>query len=430
MPANVVPSDSPAKRPISAGRASGIVISSIIAAASAFLSQVISARTLSVDDNQEFLLDWSLLFGVIGIVAGMQNETTRAVTAARSGQSRLAPGRLGPRVLSGGLFWAGLIAIGILASSVLWAPRLGPSTSPVIVIIAACAVVLYGCHATLAGALAGHREWGLFAWLMGGEAASRLFLAVLAGVFLAGSLLSMELAATASVLVWALFVLVSTPSRTAIGARADVPMRRLLSNCGLAIASSAASAALITGFPALLKLVSGHQDAAVMASLILAISLTRSPIMIPLQAFQGVAIAAFTESGASSPKALIKPMLLLLAIGAGGALLAWALGPWLMRLLFGDAYQLAGIVFAGLTIAAVSLAWLTLTGTAAIAASAHRSYTTGWVFAALVTLGLLFLPLGIEMRAVVALFFGPLSGAAIHLNAIARNANSRAFTER
>lgn len=85
MPANVVPSDSPAKRPISAGRASGIVISSIIAAASAFLIQVISARTLSVDDNQEFLLYWSLLFGVIGIVAGMQNETTRAVTAARSG---------------------------------------------------------------------------------------------------------------------------------------------------------------------------------------------------------------------------------------------------------------------------------------------------------------------------------------------------------
>lgn len=420
------PPEPSATKPISAGRASGIVVASGIAAVSAFLIQVLSARTLPVEENQEFLLYWSLVFGMTSVVVGMQNEATRAVAAVRashdSDNQPLRRGRKTPTIIAGGLSWSGLVALGVVATSPWWAERLVPSTSPGVVAIAIVAVIGYGCHSTLLGALAGHREWGLFAGLMGNEALSRLILVAVAGIAFTGVLLPMEIAVALPFLSWAVFVLVSTRSRAALQSRSDVGLKQLLSNSGLAIVSSSATAALITGFPALLKLVSGHQDAALMASLILAISLTRSPIMIPLQAFQGVAISSFVESGNSSVRALTKPLGLLAGIGLAGGGVAWAVGPWLMRILFGSAYQLHGVVFAGLMIAAAALASLTLTGTAAIAVSQHRGYSAGWVSAALVSCALLFLPIDVRARAVVALFFGPLIGAIVHLMAISRHA--------
>ena len=54
---------------------------SITAAASSLLITVISARTLTVAQNKEFLVFWGFMFGVFGVISGIQTESTRAALA-------------------------------------------------------------------------------------------------------------------------------------------------------------------------------------------------------------------------------------------------------------------------------------------------------------------------------------------------------------
>ena len=91
-----------------------------------------------------------------------------------------------------------------------------------------------------------------------------------------------------------------------------------------------------------------------------------------------------------------------------------------MRVAFGPQYQTSGTLLAWLTAAAVSIAVLTLTGSATVAAALHRAYALGWVAATVAAAGLLTLPLDLATRTVVALLCGPLVGIAVHLAALAR----------
>ena len=84
--------------------------------------------------------------------------------------------------------------------------------------------------------------------------------------------------------------------------------------------SSASWAVLVTGFPTLLEITSPGADAAEVAIVILAVSVTRSPIMIPLQAFQGVLITTIADTEPSRRLAGVTRILGTLL--AGGTVLA------------------------------------------------------------------------------------------------------------
>ena len=189
--------------------------------------------------------------------------------------------------------------------------------------------------------------------------------------------------------------------------------------------SSAAAAMLMMGFPNVLK-ASGaaESEPVVLGTLILAISITRSPIMIPLQAFQGVAVSAFLKQRHRPVAAFIKPAAAVVAVGAVGALAAYLVGPLLFRLIYPpaagaeSAYEAAasGLSLGALVFASALLALMTLSGNMALAVNQHRIYLAGWVVAAVVTLGLAFLlPAPLVPRAVVALAVGPVYGFVVHM---------------
>jgi O-antigen/teichoic acid export membrane protein len=176
---------------------------------------------------------------------------------------------------------------------------------------------------------------------------------------------------------------------------------------------------LVMGFPVLLK-VTSSQLGAEGGVVILAVTLTRAPLLVPLTAMQGNLIAHFVDQRTERVRALLAPAALIGAIGAVGVLAAGLLGPWLLRVAFGADYQTSGALLAWLTAAAVAIAMLTLTGAAAVAAALHRAYALGWVSATVVSTLLLVLPLPLETRTVVALLCGPLVGIGLHLAALAR----------
>lgn len=406
-----------------------ILGASVMAAVSAFAATVIAQRSLSGVQLTEFLLFWSLIFGAFGIVAGIQQETTRAVAAARLDQKAGPPGaRILPVCLAIGAGIALLLVV--LAPGWGAAPERFGDKALFVALLSAVGVFLYAGHSAMSGASAGLQNWTLFAFLGGGEALWRL-VAMLAVAFTVGHLAGFELAVVSTVLLWVLLAFTTKGGRAALAARGDVPAGRLSRNILLAMGSSTASAVLMMAMPLFLADAFegdlNEHTTLVMGALILAVSITRSPIMIPLQAFQGVAIAAFLKQRHRPVAAMAKPAGALLGVGALGAALAWLIGPWLFLLIYRPeasaeaAYSevAQGWVLGLLTFGSAVLALLVLSGTAVLALNAHRLYIAGWVVAAVTTVGLLFvLPFDMIPRTMTALYAGPALGFGLHMAGI------------
>lgn len=407
------------------GRTAGILAASASAAVSTLLITIIAARSLVADGDAgpyaSFVVFWSLLFGLYGVVNGMQNETTRAVNSSGSTLDTDPPAPPGVPVFRAGLFLSTCTALVAALTSPWWGPRLVGDSMPHVVYVVAAGLVLYGLYQTWLGAASGLNDWPVFSWLMVLDAAGRLGLVIAAAVFGAG-LLGTEAACVLASLTWVLLLVPMRRGRRILRARADVGWGHFLRNCLLSMVSSTSTAILITAFPTIIKLTAPDEEAGLLAGTITAISLTRSPIMIPLQAFQGVAITAFLSRRGSLLRALAKPLALIGVLGVVCAALMFVVGPWVLRVLYDPSLVATGATFAGLTLAAVPLAFITLTGTATVAASAHRWFSAGWLSAALVSTLLLFLPFTLPARVCIALFVGPLAGAAVHLVGLRRAA--------
>ena len=404
--------------------------SSVLAAASTLVVTMIAQRALTGSELTEFLLFWSALFTVTGIITGLQPEITRAVGTARTHAaadgvaSDGTPAPQGARVVTVAAALGAVAGALVLVSSPLWAGQQIPHSAAVGVTVMAVGVFLYALQATISGVAAGEDRWYLFATVGGLESAGRLLL-MLAVALLIPSLAGLEVATVIPMGLWLILALVTFSGRRLWVARADVPAGRLMVNILWSFLSSAAAAMLMMGFPNVLK-ASGaaESEPVVLGTLILAISITRSPIMIPLQAFQGVAVSAFLKQRHRPVAAFIKPAAAVVAVGAVGALAAYLVGPLLFRLIYPpaagaeSAYEAAasGLSLGALVFASALLALMTLSGNMALAVNQHRIYLAGWVVAAVVTLGLAFLlPAPLVPRAVVALAVGPVCGFVVHM---------------
>ncbi|MCC9203586.1 hypothetical protein [Arthrobacter sp. zg-Y769] len=408
-------------------QASGVGVASLLAAASGFLILFIAARALSPADNAEFLAYWAGLFAVIGILAGVTAETTRGVGTvaaaeaaggSATGEPAAAGQPAGARVMVSALIVGGTLAVLVLALGLPFADELFSDHGVAIVLLLALTSVVFAAHAAVAGSLQGRALWGPFSLLLTLEALFR-FVAVLLAAVLGGALFGIEVACLAALLAWLVVLASSRPARAAALSRADIPLVPFLRQTGHALLSAAASAALLVSFPLLVKLTTSTEDYDLAAPLLLAVSLTRAPIMLPLQAFQGLAITSVIRARDEGLKALRKPIAAVAGLGVVGAGLAALIGPWIM-LFFGQDYHVSRWVLAALTLAAAVIALLTLTGTGLLAMGKHRSYAVGWVVASVAAFICLLLPFSTEVRCVLALFAGPLLGIAVHLAALPR----------
>ncbi|MDO5751458.1 hypothetical protein [Arthrobacter sp.] len=326
---------------------------------------------------------------------------------------------LGAPVLPVSLLIGAAAALFLALSSPVWMPALIPGAPPLLWLGIALSVLLYSGHIGLAGATAGLERWGTYSSLAATEAIVRLLVMALAA-FLGGSLFGLEFGALSGTLVWFYFAAFTSGGRNALRARADVGVLAYVVRCGLAMATAASTAVLITGFPAVIKVAATPADFAVAAPLLLAVSLTRAPIMIPLQAFQGVVMTSLIHSQRPAVQVLVKPFAAILALGMVGGILAAVVGPYIM-LIFGPDYSVDGWLLGALTFAAAFLAILTLTGTAAMARGLHRLYLSGWVVATAASVAILFIPGPLDQTVVVSLFVGPIIGAVVHAVGVLRN---------
>ena len=372
----------------------------------------LAARDLEPAGFSVFGVFWGAFGLVSGAAFGLLQETTREIRSATADPpaARTHPLRVGAGV---GVTAALLIA----ASSPLWSQHVFVEDRALSVALLCGGLAGFCLHTTLLGALAGVNRWSQYGALMVTDAVLRVAVAVAS--FAVGWGLGGYLWATvAGAIAWLLLLVTSPTTRAAARLLTAVDTATFLRGTGHSIAAAGASAVLVMGFPVLLKATSGDDLGATGGVVILAVTLTRAPLLVPLTAMQGNLIAHFVDKRTHRLKALVAPAALVAVVGAAGIALAAAFGPWLLREGFGDEYLADGALLAWFTAAAIAL--LTLTGAATVAAALHRAYAVGWLSATVASTLLLLLPLELELRTVVALLCGPLLGMAVHLAALAR----------
>jgi len=381
----------------------------------------LAARDLAPAGFSVFAVFWGAFGLVTGAANGLLQETTREIRSeGYESRAEVAPGlkKRGTHPLR----VAGMVGIGaaavIAGSSPVWSSRVFAQAHWLSVGLLSVGLAGFCLHATLLGMLAGTSRWSQYGALMVTDAVIRVAVAT-ATVLVGWGLVGFLWATVAGALAWLMMIGASPATRAAARLLTPGGTATFLRGAAHSITAAGASAILVMGFPVLLKVTSselGAQGGVV----ILAVTLTRAPLLVPLTAMQGNLIAHFVDERTARLRALIAPAALVGAIGAVGVLAAGLVGPWLLRVGFGPDYHAGGALLAWLTAAAVTIAMLTLTGAATVAAALHRSYALGWVCATVAATLLLLLPLPLETRTVVALLCGPLVGIGVHLAALAR----------
>ncbi|MEE4024400.1 polysaccharide biosynthesis protein [Gordonia sp. PKS22-38] len=399
--------------PRAGGAIGRVTVATVIAAVSGYLVLLLAARHLGAAGYAVFAVFWAAYGMVTGAQNGQLQETTRAVRAGID--DRVSTAR--PWVVNATIG----VTLGVLvaATSPLWSGLVFDEQRWLSVALLSVGVASFGVYAHLAGALSGAVAWGVFATLLSVDAMIRLVGAGLAVVF-GGDLVAFLVITVIGSVSWMVLLLTSSAARAAVGLPGDVSSRRFATNTLTAMAAAAASAVLVMGFPVLITATDDDASSATVGAVVLAVTLTRAPLLVPLNSFQGVLITRFVDGSDRLGAALRIPAAVVVAIGVAGSGAAWLIGPWLLRNVFGEDFRLSGLAVAGFTLGATTLALLTVTGAATIAVGAHRWYAAGWWIATLASVGLLLSPADAVARVTVALICGPLVGMAVHAVGLAR----------
>lgn len=397
-----------------------------VAAIAGILFLAISARALTTAQNTAFLTYWAALFAVFAVLSGIQNEMTRAVRADRGAE---APGHRATSPLWAGLTVGAATAVVVLLLFPLWrVVFVGLDGVLVPVMLLAVAALLYAGHVATVGTLAGLGRWNGFAGLSAGESLVRLVLA-LAAALLGWGFIGFEAAAAGGTITWLVVTTLLPRWRALWRVRIELGIGPLLRRVANAMAAAGATALLVTGFPLLMSLTTEPEAYALAAPLIVAVSVTRAPLLIPVTAFQSMVIASFVAHPERARSSLAKLVGAVLGVAVAGGALAALVGPWLMRLVFGPAYGNSPLVLGMLVVAAAFLALLVLGGSVALALDAHTVNTVGWYLALVVSTAIMLSPAELETRTILALTLGPLAGSVFHFAFVLRTLRRRAREE-
>ena len=157
-------------------------VATAIAGISGFAVVIIPGRAFGKEStiSIEFLAYWGLFFTITGIITGLTQETTRAVTTALETQKprdnyddshginpiTTSTGKNLAQPIIIGLWIALVTMVTVIVVAPLWSPRILSQHNLVGIILMAVGLASYTVQATIAGLISASRLWNRYALLI------------------------------------------------------------------------------------------------------------------------------------------------------------------------------------------------------------------------------------------------------------------------
>lgn len=385
-----------------------VIVATAIAGIAGYLVTWLVYRQVGAASYTVFAIFWAALYLVVGGLAGIQQEITRATYRIESG-SRTFPSRARNFAIVASLS----VFCGVLFSALLWVDSVFPQGGWTLVWPLAVGAGSYVLVATLSGSLYGISQWRSLGLMIGADGVLRLALLLVALMMTQNILVLAWVVA----LPFPLVILLLWPViRGGLIGRTDLDVRYLplVWNVSRTVLASISTAVLVSGFPLLLGVTAHAEDPALVGELIFTITLTRAPLIVTVMSLQSYLVVKFRDHPASGLVIFIRAQ----AVIIGGAAILALLGSWLGPIVFtwisGKPGSVDGLFIALLVGSSALVAALCVSGSAVLALSQHKIYSLGWLAAAVVTIVIMILPLALDCRVGIALIAGPVAGLLLH----------------
>lgn len=398
-----------------------ILIATAIAGAAGYAIQILVPAVVGPDAFVIFAAFWSALYLVISALSGVQQEFTRATRPSGSDVAQVpATATPNPHTARNfGLLTAVLVFVAAMATGFLWVPLVLPGKSLALAMPLAFGAACFVLVATLCGTLYGIKRFAALAWMTSVDSVLRL-IAISVALVLGADIIGLAWAIVIPIPL-TLLIVGGVIRRGLIGAsHVDSGMRALGWNSLRTVIAGAATGVIISGFPFLVTVTSIGSDKVVLATLLLAVTLTRAPLIIPILALQSYLVVRFRDAGDRLWWELTRMVAAVAVLAVVLGLAAFLIGPWVLDVLFGGKYVIQALTLGALVASAGLTGALCVSGPAVLALGRHSIFTAGWVTAAAVTVIVLLLPLPLEPRTLLALALGPAAGFVVHVLGLIR----------
>jgi O-antigen/teichoic acid export membrane protein len=392
-----------------------ISVATAIGGAIGYLITWLVPRSIGFSEYAIYAFFWSFLFLIVGTLSGLQHEVTRATRARSTRQTGIER----TNMMRFAAILASSFAVLIIVSSPTWQRTAFGEGGGQLVWPLAAGAFFYILTAVVAGTLYGLSNWSLILVLIAGDAILRLAsisVALLAGVSLTGLAWAVAIPFPLTLLVLGPWLVKAIRGRAAI----DVSVRRLTWNVARTVVASGSLGVMVSGFPLILGLTSSSIPKVEVGMVVLAVTLTRAPLIVVVMALQSYLVIYFRGRRELLQSSLVKIVLLILAAGGILGLAGLWLGQWVFALLFPGQPVPTGIFIAGLVISSALVGIMCATGPALLSIGRHSYYVAGWAVGALSTVACLLLPLDLISRTLVALLAPPILALCIHAVGLAR----------
>ncbi|SJN30550.1 Possible membrane protein [Microbacterium esteraromaticum] len=360
-----------------------------------------------------FSVLWSAVYLCGSAMSGVQQEISRAVHPALE--------RIVDSPLRSFTWGAGIVAvlIGLLTGAGL---ALSVVPGDLMALSGAVGIALVGYLITtvLTGVLYGLALWRQVAALVILDATLRAAALTLAFAFqMPIEVLALVISFPFVLAPAAVWLIVR--SRITGGHILDVSFMELVGNILRTVAAAACMGAMISGLPLLIGLTKGSSAEAVLGAVILAITLTRAPIVVPVIALQSFLISAiFRGRPHPAPRIVVRLLLLALVGIVVLAGLASLIGPWIIQLVSAGRFEVSPGMMAIIVLSGGLVAIMCISGPALIAARRHTANLIGWAVAAALTMLCLLFPLEILLKVSIAIVVPAIAGISVHLVSLLR----------
>lgn len=356
-----------------------------------------------------FAVFWSALFLVVGILFGLQQEATRATAQSQQEQATGST----KRATSLWAFAAGVaVVVGTVVLAVCGLLEFESSNGLYWFVVVGAA--LNCLVATASGVMAGAGMWRQLAAIVALDGVLRV-LGILTVLSFSHDIRLLAAAVIAPFPLSLVLVFLSAPRAMIANARVTIGVRRLIANSSRTMLAASATALLINGFPILLIAFAPDAEQAMFGSLVLEVTLTRAPILVPLTALSSFMVSRFSHD----PTRVARTVAVLLAgiaiVVALLCLAAWLWGETVMVAVFGPEVNLGSGVLVALIASSGTMGALFVSGSAVLARNLHGLYLVGWLVATAVAVLMLFTPVYLPIATALALAVGPLTGLVVHL---------------